>query len=379
MATYEDKKVVENILIQDVLKGEERLQKLKERTHWQTLDLYNTLLKYDTPDAIREAHGLLDAMRSADMDNVFRIVLYLKEAGYAAEAGDMQGYEQKLRTAFETALAADSPDTPACDANLLHERLVTDANAERWWMAAGNMLNNILTKPRLAPPCATKRLLVETALDYRRLLRSDDRRYLEFCSKIICSADDPYRYAIEYDMSEQESDAMHAQIDEHYKHCLVGEYAHTVEIYRNTVRQLFADGIKSGVVAYSRAEPSGMMYGYCNCGDKETYKGLPIDWKRLPSPDGARVFAIIDMLIPTNFEDCGLEQKLLTYAIEQAKEQGFTHAESFLHELDMRGTEPHERTPRFERMLAVYTELDFSTRADLSHEHGRCYILQKEL
>jgi GNAT superfamily N-acetyltransferase len=180
-------------------------------------------------------------------------------------------------------------------------------------------------------------------------------------------------------MSEQESDAMHAQIDEHYKRCPVGEYAHTVEIYRNTVRQLFADGVKSGVIAYSRTQPGGMMYGYCNCGAKETYKGLPMDWKTLPSPDGARVFAILDMLIPTNFEGCGLENKLLTYALEQAKAQGYTHAECFLHELDMRGTEPHERTTRFERMLATYAELGFVERADLSHEHGRCYILQKEL
>jgi hypothetical protein len=99
----------------------------------------------------------------------------------------------------------------------------------------------------------------------------------------------------------------------------------------------------------------------------------------LPTPDGARVFAILDMLIPTNFEDCGLEEKLLTYALETAKAQGYTHAECFLYELDMRGTEPHERTTRFERMLATYAELGFVERADLSHKHGRCYILQKSL
>ena len=379
LAAYEDKKVVENILILDVLKGEERLQKLKERTHWQTLDLYNTLLKYDTPDAIKEAHGLLDAMASADMDSVFRIVLYLSEAGFAAEAGDMQAYEQKMRLVLETALAEDCPDMPMHAPGLVHERLVADANAEQWWLKTGDLLGNILTQPRLAPPCATKRLLVEETLDCRGLLRSDGRRYWLFCSQFICSADDPYRYAIEYDMSEQESDALHDALDASYKRCPSSEYVYFIEIYRSTVERLIADGVKSGVVAYSRAEPSGMLYGYCNCGDKEQYKGLPQLWRDLPTPDGARVFAILELLIPTNFEGCGLEEKLLRNAIEQAKAQGFTHAECFLHELGMKGTEPQDRAPRFERLLAIYRELGFAERADVSSEHGRCYILQKEL
>ncbi len=379
LATYKDKKVVESILIHDVLQGEERRQKLKERAHWQTVDLYNTLLKYDTPDAIKEAHGLLDAMTSADMDVIWRIVLYLAEAGFAAEAGDMEAYEQKLRIAFETAIAEDSPDTPVCDTNLLHDRLTMDASAERWWMAAGNLLGNILIEPRLSPPCVTKRLLVETALDCRRLLRSDGRRYFQFCFEFICSPDDPYHYSIRWDMTEDEDAAMQDQIYESYKHCPVGEYACTVEIYRSTVERLIADGVMSGVVAYSRTEPSGMLYSYCNCGAKETYKGLPHLWRDLPTPDGARVFAIMELLIPQNFEECGVEKKLLTYALATAKEQGFTHAESFLYELDMRGTEPHERTQRFERMLDIYAELGFEKRADLSHEHGRLYILQKQL
>ena len=376
LATLEDKKVVESILIYDVLQGEERLQKLQERSHWQTLDLYNTLLKYDTPDAIKAAHGLLDTMVSADMNIIFRIVLYLAEAGFAAEAGDMETYEQKLRIAYENAIADDSLDAPECSAELLDGRLVMDADAEHRGLTTGNLLDNILIRPRLAPPSATKRLLVEQVMACRRLLRSDGHRYFQFCSEFICSADDPYRYSIEYDMSEQESDDLHDALDASYKRCPSSEYVYFIEIYRNTVERLIADGVKSGVIAYSRTQPGGMMYGYCNCGAKETYKGLPIDWKNLPTPDGARVFAIMDMLIPKNFKGCALEQKLLTYALETAKAQGFTHAQANLWEHGF----PGDGVAAFERMLAIYTELGFTLHVDLSSpEHGKNFILQREL
>ena len=377
LATLEDKKVVESILIHDVLQGEERLQKLQQRLHQQTFDLYNTLLNYDTPDAIRAAHGLLDVMAGEDTGTFFRDGLYLTDAGYAAEAGDMDTYEQNMRIAYENAVAQDTPDTPKGAPHPLRDRLVFEEIDQH--PNIDGVLGTILSEPRLAPSCATKRLLVDGGLDCRQLLRSDGQRYFQFCSHFICSADDPYRYSIEYDMSEQESDALHDALDASYKRCPSSEYVYFIEIYRNTVERLIADGVKSGVIAYSRTQPGGMMYGYCNCGAKETYKGLPIDWKNLPTPDGARVFAILDMLIPTNFEDCGLEKKLLIYALETAKAQGFTYAECFLHELDMRGTEPHERTPRFEQLLATYAVLGFGQRADLSHEHGRCYILQKKL
>ena len=84
--------------------------------------------------------------------------------------------------------------------------------------------------------------------------------------------------------------------------------------------------------------------------------------------------AIVEILVSRFFQNCGIEEMLLDYALAFAKKQGFTHAEVY----------PLERMEldkeRFNSPLSLYEKTGFTVIRDLSSEQdGRYFIMQKEL
>ena len=103
---------------------------------------------------------------------------------------------------------------------------------------------------------------------------------------------------------------------------------------------------------------------------------MPDEWKG-NEPDGARVFAVMELLIAPTFRDCGLEEKLVAHALKEAKEQGFTHAQAYLWDS---GALDKDGNREFDRLFALYTAMGFSICADISSVHQRReYVLQKKL
>ena len=132
----------------------------------------------------------------------------------------------------------------------------------------------------------------------------------------------------------------------------------------------------SGYVALLQGCGRSQIFGYCNCGPKEKYVGIPEEWRTVTAPDGARVFAIVELLTAPAFRDCGLEEKLVAHTLAQAKKDGFTHAQAYLWDSGM--VDENENCV-FDHFLALYTAMGFTVRADLSRACRREYVLQKEL
>ena len=140
--------------------------------------------------------------------------------------------------------------------------------------------------------------------------------------------------------------------------------------------RLIQDGSMSGYVALLQGCGRSQIFGYCNCGPKEKYVGIPEEWRTVTAPDGARVFAIVELLIAPAFRDCGLEEKLVAHTLAQAKKDGFTHAQVYLWDS---GVVDENENCVFDHFLALYTAMGFTVHADISCKCRREYVLQKEL
>jgi hypothetical protein len=189
-----------------------------------------------------------------------------------------------------------------------------------------------------------------------------------------------WNFSNQWDMSQEELDQLNETLMKNNARLYPGNaHAYQVELHREQLVRLISDGTMSGYVAcFQRNQGAGPpIFGYCNCGAKEKYKGLPFIWRDMVEPESKRVLAITELFVEWNFFcDCGLEEKLLTHAMEKAKEQGFTHAQSFLWEC---GYVDGDGNNMYDHYLTLYTSLGFTVRADLSDEYWRTYILEKEL
>ncbi|MBR6726230.1 MAG: hypothetical protein IKL81_04505, partial [Clostridia bacterium] len=93
-------------------------------------------------------------------------------------------------------------------------------------------------------------------------------------------------------------------------------------------------------------------------------------------PEGSKILSIVELKIAPNFKRCGMEEKLITRALEDAIKEGYTHAEVYLLERMLRFPD----MGRFDELLEIYTRLGFKIVRDLSNEKdGRYYIMQRPL
>ncbi|MBQ7337860.1 MAG: helix-turn-helix transcriptional regulator [Clostridia bacterium] len=364
--------LVDNLLADLVLEGEEKIKLQQVRISRQVTGLYHRLLEYNTPESIAVAHGLLDITMGKEKHLHFGLLsdLYLAQAVFSLDANDMAGYEKHMMEAYETAEAHDR-DIQGVDRYTapLYDHI--DNEYHDWEFSVMNeLVLRVQTDRNLRPPCEAKRRMVEHHIHCRPLHRWNAPAYCKFCMDNV-NEENFFNFSHTWDMTEEELE----QFNDRMRTSFGGRYP--MELHRKETERLIKEGIMSGYVACCNSHDQAVIVGYCNCGAKEKYKGMPDEWKIPAGPKGARVFAIMELLSAPSFCDCGLEEKLLTYTLEQAKERGFTHAQAFLWHS---GFVYKDGSSEFGHFLALYTAMGFSIHADISDVHDRReYVLQKEL
>ena len=347
-------------------------------------DLYNALFTYGSSEAVTAAHTLLDSFlgEEQDLHGLGLSELSVKEALLCRDVGDDEGYARHLTKAYESVRAADA---------LLHEKipyqnpLFDRLYRERATARMGESetyLFLLFHHDLFAHPAADglKRRIVDELIRCRALLR-DARSYLQFCEQQIGSPCH-FNFSTAWDTTREEIAAMEASL--RYPHASL--YRPVEWRVRNgeLAERLVSEGTLTGVFAGYR----DIMLAFCNCKEKSAYKRLPIpeEERAIPTaPEGSRILAIAELLVSHNFQNCGLEEKLLDFVLTGAKKQGYTHVEAYPIE---------DCLPElYDTRLAIYEKMGFAVIRDLSGGHflhnewdregqkpyRRLYILQKEL
>ena len=363
--------VMANRLLADyVLEGDEKIKLQQALLNQEVIELYNRLLNYNTPESIAVAHDLLDITygKEKHLDFGFLYHLYLAQAKFSLEANDMAGYEKHMMEAYEAAEAHDRDISNAtCFTAPLFDHIGIYYDPDDYPLAKA-LAVEVLTDRKLMPPCEAKRHMVEQHICCCPLLSVDAPAYYSFCIDHVCQGNFS-NFSDSWDMTEQELIQFNDRM-------LGNTRAHNVEHHRQQIERLIQDGIMSGYVALLQGCGRSQIFGYCNCGPKEKYVGIPEDWRTVTAPDGARVFAIVELLIAPAFRDCGLEEKLVAHTLAQAKKDGFTHAQAYLWDS---GVVDEDENCVFDHLLALYTAMGFTVHADISRKCRREYVLQKEL
>ena len=208
---------------------------------------------------------------------------------------------------------------------------------------------------------------MDEQVTYHPLVRHEWFSYFQFCQRHICESN-YFNFSIAFDLPYHED-----TLKEWMKR--YPGYAHEAMLgfYKDAVEKLVGGGVMGGYAAYFGND----ILAYCNCGVKEKYKGLPIpgEEQAIPTaPEGAKILAIVEILVARFFSNSGIEEKLLDHALTEAKKKGFTHAEVY----------PLERMTLdkewFNSCLSLYEKAGFTVIRDLSGEQdGRSFIMQKEL
>jgi ribosomal protein S18 acetylase RimI-like enzyme len=223
--------------------------------------------------------------------------------------------------------------------------------------------------PLLADPVVSdlRRRIVEEQIVCRPLFRHEGLAYFQFCQRHICESNYS-NFSIAFDLPYHEVTLVEwmKRYPGHAEEAMLG-------FYKAAVEELVGSGVMRGYAAHVGND----ILAYYNCGAKEKYKVLPIPEEERAIPtasEGAKILAIVEILVSRFFQNCGIEEMLLDYALAFAKKQGYTHAEVY----------PLERMEldkeRFNSLLSLYEKAGFTVIRDLSSElDGRYFIMQKEL
>ena len=363
--------VMANRLLADyVLEGEEKIKLQQALLDQGVIELYNRLLNYNTPESIATAHNLLDITLGKEKHLHFGLLyhLYLAQARFSLEANDVAGYEKHMMEACEAAEAHDRDISDAtCFTAPLFDHIGIFYDPDDYPYAKA-LAVEVLIDRKLMPPCEAKRRMVEQHICCCPLLSVDAPAYYSFCIDHVCQGNF-FNFSDGWDVTEQEIDQFNNQMLGH-------THAYFMEHHRQQVERLIQDGIMSGYVALLQGCGRSQIFGYCNCGPKEKYVGMPEEWRTVTAPEGARILAIVELLTAPAFRDCGLGEKLVAHTLTQAKKDGFTHAQVFLWDSGM--VDENENRV-FDHFLALYTAMGFTIRADISRAYRKEYVLQKEL
>ena len=213
-----------------------------------------------------------------------------------------------------------------------------------------------------------RKRIADDTLWYGQLHRHLWKIYYNFCRKYIC--DDYYsNFSTSWHMTPEE---------EYNKYQSLMNLSHGPERLRKKFKDEVEKFINSGVMGGYVAKCHETIVAFCHCGPRESFKVFRYDEETgVPTlPEGSKLFSIVEIMIADNFKDCGIEEKLLSLALKEAKELGFTHAQ--IHPLE-RMVSRAERE-YFHMMLELYKKLGFEVVRDMStEEFGVDCVMQKEL
>jgi len=292
--------------------------------------------------------------------------LCVKDAILYLDEGNLEAYAEKLTKAYELAKAYDElPRGPIEYKAPLFDRLIVDDERRE----QEELLIGLLSDEKLchAASADLRRRMVEETLEYRRLHPFWWKRYYDFCRKYI--SDDHFsNFGTEWHLSEEEIGNRFNRIKN-----LPHGHERLIRIYKEEIEKLITSGVMRGYVA----ELGETICAFCHCGPKESFEeykcheqmGVP------PLPEGSKILSVVEFMVPWGLKGCGIEEKLLSLALKEAKELGFTHAEIYpLERMIIRDGQ------YFFDNIEMYKRLGFEIVFDMSTEdYGIDYVMQKKL
>ena len=351
-----------------LLEGDEKRRYQQEKLRRDMMALYGRLFANHSREALAAARTLLDTLLGEDI--LYTNCLpstYVWEAELCREEGNTEGFVSAMTNAYEAAKKYDGiPFGSHPYRAPLFDLLTHEVNLH------GALLGLIMDDaqaPLLADPVVSdlRRRIVEEQVDCRPLFRHEGLAYFRFCQRHICESNYS-NFSIAFDLPYHEVTLVEwmKRYSGYAEEAMLG-------FYKAAVEELVGSGVMRGYAAHVGND----ILAYCNCGVKEKYKVLPLpeEERAIPTaPEGAKILAIVEILVSRFFQNCGIEEMLLDYALAFAKKQGYTHAEVY----------PLERMEldkeRFNSLLSLYEKTGFTVIRDLSSEpDGRYFIMQKEL
>ena len=351
-----------------LLEGDEKRRYLQEKLRRDMMALYGRLFANHSREALAAARTLLDTLLGEDILYTNCLTsTYVWEAELCREEGNTEGFVSAMTNAYEAAKKYDGiPFGSHPYRAPLFDLLTHEVNLH------GALLGLIMEDaqaPLLADPVVSdlRRRIVEEQVDCRPLFRHEGLAYFRFCQRHICESNYS-NFSIAFDLPYHEVTLVEwmKRYSGYAEEAMLG-------FYKAAVEELVGSGVMRGYAAYVGND----ILAYCNCGVKEKYKVLPLpeEERAIPTaPEGAKILAIVEILVSRFFQNCGIEEMLLERVLTDAKKRGYTHAEVY----------PLERMEadkeRFNTLLSLYEKAGFTVIRDLSSEpDGRYFIMQKEL
>jgi transcriptional regulator with XRE-family HTH domain/predicted GNAT family N-acyltransferase len=357
-------------LIESFSEGDDKLRMMQSKMKSAVSDLYIKLIDYNTHESIKAASGLLDVMMCEDkiISVKDRWRMCVKDALLYFDEENYEAYAEKLNEAYELAKAYDElPKESKKYSSPLFDRLSADTEYEPLKQRE-DLFGWILSDKKLchAASADLRRRMAEEILWYGELHKFWWRDYYNFCRNLICD-DFVTNFSTSWHFSPEE---LHNKLNS-LKYLSHG-HERMRRMYKDEVEDLITSGVMRGYIA----KISDTICAFCHCGPKESFKQVAFisQIEDPPSTDASKILSIVDILVPSGLKGCGTEEKLLSLALKEAKELGFTHAEIYPAE---RMIIHREEKRYFFDNLELYKKLGFESVGEIFIEEGIPHIMMK--
>ncbi len=363
-----------DLLIEEFSAGEDKRRLRQRRMKNMTSGLLTQLKNYNTRESITAAYGLIETMMGEDrlLRSHHLWTLCVSDALLCLEEGDLDRYVEKLTEAYEIARAYDAQPWEKLDYTAPLFDMMSVETCNRYPFEAVKLLERFLSEPKLCHPASLplRRRFAEDSFSYPRLAEFRWRNYYRFCRKYICRGN-YFNFGTAWHVPQEEERQKFNGLKK------VSRRGHVAlnEIHKDEIEKYVRSGVMGGYTAMFGEE----IVAFCHCGRKEKFERLPIpeEERAIPTaPEGSKVLSIVEVMIADAFKGCGVEENLILAALENAKKQGYTHAETYLMERMFADWEQKH----FYELFNIYRKLGFNIVRDFSSEkQGYYFIMQKEL
>ena len=358
---------VRNCQIAEIFGGDEKIRYSQKDLEKKFYDLFFKLFKINTRESINAAYALIDAMMPESKKlNPSYPTLLTHDARLCLEEGDIEGFVQKYKEAYEVIKEYNAlPLEPIAYTDPLFDRLThVPESAE----ALRDFICHIASYDKTGHPALLdlRREIVRENIGYRPLHRHEWKNFFNFCRAYTCR-DGYINFGMGCHVTQEEDRANYDEIIKNK-----GGHAKIIEMYMGQIERLVGSGIAKGTVACFENE----FFGFCHCGEKESFACLRVSDEVPTAPEGSKILSIVEIMIANNFRRCGVEEKLISCALEDALREGYTHAEVYM----LERMDDYPDRGRFDELFEIYQRMGFKIIRDLSNEmDGRYYIMQRDL
>lgn len=310
-------------LLSDFLSGDELIKHKQTVLYDKFRDFYEELLKYNSPDSLDLADDMTKLYLKSNASKYSRWRIYDKRADICLEKGDIDNFIINKSEAYNVSKIADNGEN----------------NTEESGAEELSDFNDMIDIP--APPLgqtdqfvsgdfsreellALKRVMVEENLKIHRLHSHHRNRYVNFfMNKVARKKMTAPDFGTRYYLTRRE-------LEDFEKRCeinpVTSDYGmlHIFAQHMMQARDMAVEGKISGVFAYLGKETE---VAFCHCGDIKKYRFLD-DYENKWELPCAKVFFLADISVAGDFENCGIENRMLDHLLERAKKAGYEYAEA---------------------------------------------------